>query len=509
MRRDTRLKDEIGQVLIVVVLMLPLFFSVVAVVTDGSTLLTQRRTIQNAADAAALAAAQDLADAAACNGDATCLAALRAKVVQDLELYMQKNGGPDHLDGGSGSDPAQCFKASDTNCYTWPYNGTYDQVEVRLRRVVKTFFTTVIGISKTFTVGARSVANTDPVVHTSTTTIPGTTNPGTVINGTSYPGTTDPGSTVYGTTTNYVTSTQTTTTGSQPIALFAYTHQGTDACSTSAGIVITGNPSTAIDSVESNGNVNLGVSSTNKFQGTLGWAGYGPPTKNCALNTTYSTGSVTTPQRLSAIQDWPRTFDRTAICTGHDSSSARALSDPADGIYCSTVSVTLTNLGGTSTTKAHNLTIVAPIVIIPSTENHFALSPYLTTGPNHDLTLWQYGSNVDFDFSHQNSLINGVVWIQNGDLTFTGNSGTTGFYEAQNISVLGNSYVMHGQGPNVGGTTSTTTTTTPVVITTPTTIAGTTIAGTTTPNTTVAGTTVAGSTTTNSTTLGRTIGLGE
>jgi hypothetical protein len=510
LRRDTRLKDEIGQVLILVVLMLPLFFAVVAVVTDGSTLLTNRRSVQNAADSAALAAAQDLADAAACNGDATCLADLRAKVVADLEAYMQKNGGPDHLDGGTGSDPAQCFKPSDTNCYTWPYKGSWDLVEVRLRKDVKTFFTKAIGISKTFTVSARSVASTDPVVQTSTTTIPGTTNPGTVYNGSSYPGTTNSGSTVYGTTTNYITSTETTITGTlYPLSLFAYTHLGTDACSTSAGIVITGNSSTSIDGVESNGNVNLGVSSNNKFQGTVGWAGYGPPAKNCPLNTTNSTGSVSSSTRLPAIQDWPRTFDRTAICTGHDSALPRVLVDPADGIYCSSVSITLNTLGGGSTTKSHNLTIVAPIITIPSNENRFALNPYITSGPNHDLTLWQYGNNVDFVFNHNNALVNGVIWIQNGDLTFTGNSGTTGFYEAQNVFVTGNSYAMHGQGPNVGGTPTTTTIVTPTVSSTPTTIAGTTVAGVTTPNTTVAGTTVAGHTTTSSTTLGRTIGLGE
>jgi hypothetical protein len=489
--------------------MMPVFFSIVALVTDGSTLLAQRRAVQNAADSAALAAAQDAAAAISCHGDATCLAILRTKIVQDIEDYMQKNGGPDHLDGGSGADPAQCAQPSDTNCYTWPYKGSYDLIEVRLRKPVKTVFTGAIGITKTFTVGARAVSATDPVVHTTTTTIPGTTVPGSTVGGIYYPGTTNAGTTLYGTTTNYVTSTQTTTTGAYPLSLFAYTHHGADACSTSAGIVITGNSATSIDGAESNGNVNLGVSSNNKFQGIVGWAGYGPPTKNCALNTTNSTGSVTTSQRLPAIQEWPRTFDRTAICTGHDSAVARVLVDPADGVYCSSVSITLNTLGGGSSTKSHNLTIVAPIILIPSNENRFALNPYITTGPNHDLTLWQYGNNVDFDFNHNNALVNGVIWIQNGDLTFTGNSGTTGFYEAQNIFVTGNSYAMHGQGPDVGGTPVTTTTTTPVVVTTPTTIAGTTVAGTTTPATTVAGTTVAGSTQTNSTTVGRTIALGE
>src|ERR671937_413608 len=117
MRHCRRLKTEAGQALVMVVLMMPVFFSVVALVTDGSTLLAQRRVMQNAADAAALAAAQDLAAAEACHGLTACIDALRIQVVADLNTYAQKNGAQS-LNGGSGSDPAQCAASSDTNCYT-------------------------------------------------------------------------------------------------------------------------------------------------------------------------------------------------------------------------------------------------------------------------------------------------------------------------------------------------------------------------------------------------------
>jgi hypothetical protein len=50
-----------------------------------------------------------------------------------------------------------------------------------------------------------------------------------------------------------------------------------------------------------------------------------------------------------------------------------------------------------------------------------------------------------------NSAFDGVVWIENGSLTYDGNSGVTGFYEAQNIWIPGNSYTMTGTGPLEGG----------------------------------------------------------
>jgi uncharacterized membrane protein len=93
-----------------VALALPLFFAVVALVVDGSTLMAQKRSIQNAADASALAAAQELPASGPC--DAAC----QANVLAAANRYSHDvNGGPvvDHA-----CDPAD---SSDTNCYTNPY----------------------------------------------------------------------------------------------------------------------------------------------------------------------------------------------------------------------------------------------------------------------------------------------------------------------------------------------------------------------------------------------------
>lgn len=39
-------------------------------------------------------------------------------------------------------------------------------------------------------------------------------------------------------------------------------------------------------------------------------------------------------------------------------------------------------------------------------------------------------------------------------MSYSGNLGVTGFYEAQNVSVVGNSYTMTGSGPPEGGSTT-------------------------------------------------------
>src|SRR4051812_21917434 len=111
-----------GQALVLVALLMPLLFGIVALVIDGSTLLVQRRMIQNAADAAALAGARELPAIGACSSTGpspTCQGRLRAAI----EGYSAKNGGPSTLDGGS--TPGQtwlCAAPSDTNCYTNPYS---------------------------------------------------------------------------------------------------------------------------------------------------------------------------------------------------------------------------------------------------------------------------------------------------------------------------------------------------------------------------------------------------
>src|ERR1700743_777722 len=69
--RIDRRRNEEGQALILVGVMLALMVGVAAVVIDGSNAFVQRQSLQNAADAAALAAAQELSTSG-CPGSGTC-----------------------------------------------------------------------------------------------------------------------------------------------------------------------------------------------------------------------------------------------------------------------------------------------------------------------------------------------------------------------------------------------------------------------------------------------------
>src|SRR5947208_15452335 len=134
---------ERGQALILTVIAMPLFLAIIALVTDGSNLMVKRRSNQNAADAVALAIAQDIDQAAQlCNKGKGCLV--------DGRDYLIANG----IDTSS-LNPAwhQCSdpdpaNPTDTNCFAYPYikstdpgNRRYGQVEVRLKTSVGGFFT--------------------------------------------------------------------------------------------------------------------------------------------------------------------------------------------------------------------------------------------------------------------------------------------------------------------------------------------------------------------------------
>jgi hypothetical protein len=164
-RVHKRDRDEGGQTLIFFVLAMPLFLAIIALVIDGSMLLVKKRSLQNAADAAALAAAQDWPLGGPCVG--ACLASLQTSA----NSYSDKNGGPS-LHPCNDPDPAH---PTDTNCFAAPYvdkSGTaHDgQVEVRLTVSTPTLFTKAVGLKGLFDVSARSVAGSNPILGATTIT---------------------------------------------------------------------------------------------------------------------------------------------------------------------------------------------------------------------------------------------------------------------------------------------------------------------------------------------------
>jgi len=167
-RVHKRDRDERGQTLIFFVLAMPVFLAVIALVVDGSMLLVKKRGLQNAADAAALAAAQRLSLSDPCAAGSPCL----TDVGTYANEYSDRNGGPS-LD--------ECDSTHPTNCFAVINGGK--QVEVRLQAQSPTFFARAIGLSNPFDVSARAVAAVGPIVATTvdpgtpdeTVTIPGGT----------------------------------------------------------------------------------------------------------------------------------------------------------------------------------------------------------------------------------------------------------------------------------------------------------------------------------------------
>jgi hypothetical protein len=458
-----RSESQHGQALVLVALALPLFFAVVALVVDGSTLMAKRRAIQNAADASALAGSQELPASGPCL-IVLCQPRLKAKI----EEYSALNGGPATLNGAPGG---RCHVPTDTNCYTNPYKGNDQLLEVRLQMPVTTFFTATAHILGPFSVGARAVGSAGAITTTSTTTIPGTTIDGTTINGQTIPGTTINGTTVFGTS----TSSSTTTTSAGNIALFAK-----DAvCGATNGITLgnTGN-SLVVTGVSIS---NSGFTIDGNPQTHLDTAVYGGP-NHCTIGGSRAS-NVTTKINHTDLRDWPKTWDSAAICampgaTVFNDTLTHTVPANANGIYCALN-------GGLALGGDGKITMIAKSITFPVQTVH------ITPG--------------SMTFLPNNSSVAGWIWVPNGRLTYGGNSATQGFYEAFDISIQGNSFNITGNGPEGEVTTSTTSSTT----TTATTIPGTTTGPTTIPGVTTPGSTTPGSTVTSTNVVGTTIGLDE
>jgi Flp pilus assembly protein TadG len=190
-----RQRPERGQTLILIMVALPLFFALMALVVDGGNVLVHKRNIQNAADAAALAVAQNINSATATcktytdqagqthTGDDAC-SALASE-------YASRNGVTSSFHNCNADPAPPCWDLPDDS-----------HAEVRLQAPVTTFFVGAVnallhgGVSTTFTVSARAVAqygehfivNPGQIFPPTTSTIPGaihtTTDPGITIGGT-------------------------------------------------------------------------------------------------------------------------------------------------------------------------------------------------------------------------------------------------------------------------------------------------------------------------------------
>jgi hypothetical protein len=107
-------------------------FAIFALVADGTNLFANKRSVQNVADATALAVARDLP----ANGTA-CVSPCPAMKSDAIE-YSNRNDGPtvDH----------PCVDSADMNCYLTPYKGN-SSVQIRVKKSVSTYIAGFIGLS--------------------------------------------------------------------------------------------------------------------------------------------------------------------------------------------------------------------------------------------------------------------------------------------------------------------------------------------------------------------------
>jgi hypothetical protein len=121
---------------------LPLFFALIALVSDGSNLFANKRSVQNVADASVLAAVRELNP---CFGTGS-VDACKAQVAAVAGEYSFRNDGqptntplPECADGPGVVDPNSCYKTP------YPGSGNYG-VQVRIKRDVSLRFGGFIGL---------------------------------------------------------------------------------------------------------------------------------------------------------------------------------------------------------------------------------------------------------------------------------------------------------------------------------------------------------------------------
>ncbi len=115
-----------------------------AIAVDGARLLVEQRHLQNAVDAAALAAARDLPAAGTpCASAPGCPQA----VSQDAMAYSDGNGGPD-------VPFRPCNGPADTDCYVNPYDHNPKVIQVRITETPGTFFLGKLGLAGPVTVSS-------------------------------------------------------------------------------------------------------------------------------------------------------------------------------------------------------------------------------------------------------------------------------------------------------------------------------------------------------------------
>ena len=155
-----------GQVLVIYALALPVALGFCALVVDLGASYVEKRSLQQAADAAALAAAQELQPALG-TCDAACMAAVNAGRAPRRTVQRGQRR-PEY-------GPTMRVGHRPDTCYTWPYKGSNSLVQVRLNTTSNIYFAGIFGVQPGFLKPAvKAVAKATAITENHCSFPPGT-----------------------------------------------------------------------------------------------------------------------------------------------------------------------------------------------------------------------------------------------------------------------------------------------------------------------------------------------
>jgi hypothetical protein len=476
-RADVRQRRRAdGQVLIVYAAVLPFIFIVALLVVDGSKLFVGKRQLQNAADAAVLAAARELNDT-----DTPCTGTCEINVRSVASEYSVDNGGPpiDHA----------CANDLDANCYKTPYGttGTPNRsVQVRLQTDVSTFFGGVVsalsrGSRTDFQPAARAAAGQTTTASGGRNAVAFANNP-TACPAINYSGAgggfigaleTNGGVTISGTsdkTIDYLSVGKKDTCFHND-APATINHPVMGPFSPKPwpvplpAVPTPGSGCTALVATTHNSTV------TRRSRGsgvaTVRAAGHGLVAGDHVTVTGVSPSSFNGTFLVSAVPS-PMTFQYdqaglpdvgSAGSGGSVTSSSATISagwehSHPPGIYCLTGTAATLFLAGPDLSGGAGYTFFVPFLNIQG-------GSYKNYPPpsGQPLTLFYASGSVGSDdllIHGTGASVTGDIFAPNGQVALEGEgaSAGNGFVEADTLSITGNSANYAGTGPNIGGTTS-------------------------------------------------------
>lgn len=145
----SRVRREEGQVIVIMVLFLVVLCGFAGLVIDVGRVYVAQRELQQAVDAAALAAAQDLPTTAAANSDVTTYSALAGS----------KNANTKMMTAATPSVTYKCLTSTGITCQTGTGQCSCNAIQVSESATVNTTFLHVLGLTSFTSVSSTSTAS--------------------------------------------------------------------------------------------------------------------------------------------------------------------------------------------------------------------------------------------------------------------------------------------------------------------------------------------------------------